>query len=92
MSHPKCFRYLARLALSLALIVAASPAWAWGDLGHRVICQMAFQGTQREDPERSQPIDCCGIGSSGILGERSESGDCITEMKPTHGAIAARAC
>jgi hypothetical protein len=27
----------------LALIVAASPAWAWGDLGHRVICQIAFQ-------------------------------------------------
>ena len=49
MSHPKCFRYLARLALSLAHIVAASPAWAWGDLGHRVICQIAFQGTQRED-------------------------------------------
>ena len=22
---------------------AASPAWAWGDLGHKIICQIAFQ-------------------------------------------------
>ena len=43
MSHPKQFRHLVDLALSLALIVAPSPVWAWGDLGHRVICQIAFQ-------------------------------------------------
>ena len=43
MSYPKLFRLLVRLALPLALVVAASPACAWRDLGHRVICQIAFQ-------------------------------------------------
>jgi len=42
-SHPKLFRHLASLALFLALIMSASPVWAWGDLGHRVICQIAFR-------------------------------------------------
>jgi len=42
-SHPKLFRRLAGLPLSLALIVAASPVWAWGDLGHKIICEIAFQ-------------------------------------------------
>jgi len=39
-SHPKRFRHLVRLALLLALMVIALPAWAWGDLGHRVTCQI----------------------------------------------------
>ena len=40
MSHPKRFRHLVRLALFLALMVVALPAWAWGGFGHRVICQI----------------------------------------------------
>jgi len=39
-SHPKRFRHLVRLALFLALMVVALPAWAWGDLGLRVICKI----------------------------------------------------
>ena len=27
----------------LGLIGGATPAWAWGDLGHKIICQIAFQ-------------------------------------------------
>jgi len=27
----------------VALIGSASPLWAWGDLGHKIICQIAFQ-------------------------------------------------
>jgi len=37
------FRHLACLAFSLSVIGSASSVWAWGDLGHRVICQIAFQ-------------------------------------------------
>jgi hypothetical protein len=42
-SYSKPFRHLVGLALSLGVMVGASHAWAWGDLGHRVICQIAFQ-------------------------------------------------
>ena len=54
MSHPKLFRHLVGLALSLAQIVAASPACARGDLGHRVICQIAFQ--ELNDRARNEVI------------------------------------
>jgi len=53
-SHPKQFRHLVSLALSLALIVAPSPVWACGDLGHRVICQIAFQ--ELNDTARNEVI------------------------------------
>jgi S1/P1 Nuclease len=53
-SHPKLFSHLVRLALSLTLIVEASPVWAWGDLGHRVICQIAFQ--ELNDTARNEVI------------------------------------
>ena len=43
MGHPKLFRRLVRFAPSLALMVAASPVWARGDLSPKVICQIAFQ-------------------------------------------------
>ena len=54
MSHPKLLRPLIGLALSMTLIVAASPAWAWGDLGHKVICQIAFQ--ELNDKARNEVI------------------------------------
>jgi len=53
-SHPKLFRGLAGLALSLAPIMAASAVWAWGDLCHRVICQIAFQ--ELNDPARTRTV------------------------------------
>jgi hypothetical protein len=43
LEYSRSFRHLACLAVSLAFIGSASPVWAWGDLGHRVICQIAFQ-------------------------------------------------
>ena len=49
-SHPKQFRHLVGLALSLALMMTASPAGAWGDLGHRVICQIAFEELNYKAP------------------------------------------
>jgi hypothetical protein len=32
----------------------ASPSWAWGDLGHKVICQIAFQ--ELNDTARNEVI------------------------------------
>ena len=54
MSHPKLFRHLVGLAMSLALTVATSPVWAWGDLGHKIICQTAFQ--ELNDKARNEVI------------------------------------
>src|SRR5882724_4711600 len=31
------------LVLFLGSIGGASPAWGWGDLGHKIVCQIAFQ-------------------------------------------------
>src|SRR5499427_7019700 len=53
-SHPKQLRHLVGLALSLALMRTASPAWAWGDLGHKVICQIAFQ--ELNDTARTEVV------------------------------------
>src|SRR5262252_2622247 len=50
--HPNLFRHLANLALSVALIAPASPAWAWGDVGHKIICQIALQ--ELNDKARSE--------------------------------------
>jgi hypothetical protein len=37
---------LPRLTVSLILVFGAiggaAPAWAWGDLGHKIVCQIAF--------------------------------------------------
>src|SRR5499427_8676227 len=52
--HPNLFRHLATLALSVALIALASPAWAWGDLGHKIICQIAFQ--ELNDKARTEVV------------------------------------
>src|SRR5215813_9993746 len=52
--HPNLFRHLANLALSVALIAPASPAWAWGDVGHKIICQIAFQ--ELNDKARNEVI------------------------------------
>jgi hypothetical protein len=37
-------RTLGRTALIMAVVIAMglSPAWAWGDLGHKIICDIAF--------------------------------------------------
>jgi len=31
------------LVLFLGSIGGATPAWGWGDLGHKIVCQIAFQ-------------------------------------------------
>jgi hypothetical protein len=44
---PQFFRILPRLTVSLTLVLGSigesGPAWAWGDLGHKIVCQIAFQ-------------------------------------------------
>src|SRR5215813_2103815 len=48
------------LSLSLGLVVllgslmGASPSWGWGDLGHKIICQIAFQ--ELNDKARTEVI------------------------------------
>src|SRR5215813_11060331 len=37
------YRWCVSVSLGLIFIGATSPAWAWGDLRHRIICQIAFQ-------------------------------------------------
>jgi hypothetical protein len=43
LGYSTLFRHLASLAVSLVFIGSTSSVWAWGDLGHRIICQIAFQ-------------------------------------------------
>ena len=43
MTYSKPFRHVAGLALSVTFLGSSTSAFAWGDLGHRVIRQTAFQ-------------------------------------------------
>ena len=54
MEYSRSFRHLTCLAVSLALIGSASPVWAWGDLGHQIVCQIAFQ--ELNDKARAEVI------------------------------------
>ena len=40
-------RILPCLTLNLMVVLGSmggpAPAWAWGDLGHKIVCQIAFQ-------------------------------------------------
>jgi len=54
LEYSRSFRHFACLAVSLAFIGSASPVGAWGDLGHRVICQIAFQ--ELNDTARNEVI------------------------------------
>jgi hypothetical protein len=42
------------LILVLGAIGGASPAWAWGDLGHKIVCQIPFQ--ELNDKARAEVI------------------------------------
>jgi len=48
------FRQFVGLTLVLGLLGATSPAWAWGDLGHKIICQIAFE--ELNDKARNEVI------------------------------------
>jgi len=56
------FRYLASLAVSLAVIGSASSVWAWGDLGHKIICQIAFQ--ELNERARKEVIRLIGLDAT----------------------------
>ncbi len=48
MNHnPRFHQILRCLTVSLVVVLGsigeAGPAWAWGDLGHKIVCQIAFQ-------------------------------------------------
>ena len=51
-------RILPRLSVGLLLMLGAigesGPAWAWGDLGHKIVCQIAFQ--ELNDKARAEVI------------------------------------
>src|SRR4030095_15905763 len=34
---------LVMVLLLFGLVTGATPAWGWGDLGHKIVCQIAFQ-------------------------------------------------
>ena len=42
------------LLLLLGSMAYPSPSWAWGDLGHKIICQIAFQ--ELNDQARNEVI------------------------------------
>ena len=50
----RLFRHLAGLAVSFVLIGSASSGWAWGDLGHQIVCQIAFQ--ELNDKDRAEVV------------------------------------
>jgi len=52
--YSKLLRELSGLAVSIAFLGSASPAGAWGDLGHKIICQIAFQ--ELNDKARNEVI------------------------------------
>lgn len=43
MDATNCRRAVRRVLLTLAMSLAALPAWGWGGTGHRVICEIAWQ-------------------------------------------------
>ena len=45
MSHERdcLFGRFVVLVFALGLVETASPAWTWGDLCHKIICQIAYQ-------------------------------------------------
>jgi hypothetical protein len=49
---------LPRLTVSLLLVLGgigeAAPAWGWGDLGHQIVCQIAFQ--ELNDKARAEVV------------------------------------
>ncbi len=50
------------LIVILAIIGGASPAWSWGDLGHKIVCQIAFQ--EGNDKARAEVIRLIALDST----------------------------
>ena len=51
------------------MIVAASPVWAWGDLGHKIVCEIAFPGAVVSESGRLRHGD-----GSHLRGDRAAGG------------------
>jgi hypothetical protein len=58
-------RPLIVLAWLLGTAVMSSPAFAWGDIGHRVICQTAYGELKPEIKGRADALILRSIQSSG---------------------------
>jgi len=59
MSHsPRCRWILPCLTVSFVVVLGsigeAGPAWGWGDLGHKIVCQIAFQ--ELNDKARTEVV------------------------------------
>src|SRR4030095_2851324 len=65
-NSPGFSRILPRLIVSLMLVVGAigepAPAWAWGDLGHKIVCQIAFQELSAK--ARAEVVRLIALGST----------------------------
>ena len=64
---PRSRRILAGLSVSLMLAFGAtgggaSSAWAWGDLGHKIVCQIAFQ--ELNDKARAEVVRLIALDST----------------------------
>jgi len=55
-------RLTASLLLVLGSIGVAAPAWAWGDLGHKIVCQIAFQ--ELNDKARAEVVRLIALDST----------------------------
>src|SRR5512138_1691758 len=78
-------RTVATLLVTLGLLANALPAHAWGDLGHKIICEIAYQELNdkaRAEVDRligldtfpSFPESCVGRGEGGEGGSRVPRG------------------
>src|SRR5882672_3726436 len=63
---PRFRRIRIFLTVSLILVLGAtggaSSAWAWGDLGHKIVCQIAFQ--ELNDKARAEVVRLIALDST----------------------------
>jgi hypothetical protein len=64
--RPRFRRILLCLTVSLGVLLGSigevGPAWAWGDLGHKIICQIAFQ--ELNDKARAEVVRLIALDST----------------------------
>ena len=56
------------LLVLLGNVMYPSPSWAWGDLGHKIICQIAFE--ELNDKARNEVIRLIALTAIGPRGWR----------------------
>ncbi len=64
----------------MVLIGSAAPVWAWGDLGHKIICQIAFQ--ELNEKARKKVIRLIPKMTRSVTKFAQPSLECIGELAP----------